>query len=179
MTIPIKISGKTEKENVDTPGLLDSRAGGKFIDQNYARKSGFKIQQLEQLLKAFNVDGMENKCRTIKTFVDLDLIIFGRRRNTRLFVTRLRKQKIILGFPWLNKHNPKINWKTGEFSWRNSENGKPRLMKINRKLIVTTSNNSDFTVLIVTVGSASGSLKAEPKECLTGKGQVLSKGLRV
>jgi len=43
---------------------------------------------------------------------------------------------------------------------------------------VTTSNNSDFTVMIVTVGSASGSLKAEPKECLTGKGQVLSKGLR-
>jgi len=34
---------------------------------------------------------------------------------------------------------------------------------------VTTSNNSDFTVVIVTVGSASGSLKAEPKECLTVK----------
>ena len=43
---------------------------------------------------------------------------------------------------------------------------------------VTTLNNSDFTVVIVTVGSASGSLKAEPKECLTGKGQVLSKDLR-
>ena len=33
------------------------------------------------------------------------------------------------------------------------------------KDVVTTSNNSDFTVVIVTVGSASGSLKAEPKEC--------------
>ena len=65
--------------------------------------------------------------------MDLDLTIFGKRRNTRLFVTRLRKQKIILGFPWLNEHNPEINWKTGEFSWRNSENEKPRLMKINRK----------------------------------------------
>jgi len=43
---------------------------------------------------------------------------------------------------------------------------------------VTTSNNSDFTVVVVTVSSASGSLKAEPKECLTGEGQVLSKGLR-
>jgi len=133
MTIPIKISGKTEKENVDTPVLLDSGAGGKFIDQNYARKSGFKIQQLEQPLKAFNVDGMENKRGTIKSFVDLDLTIFGKRRNTRLFVTGLGKQKIILGFTWLNEHNPKINWKTGEFSWRNSENEKPRLMKINRK----------------------------------------------
>jgi len=58
---------------------LDSRAGGKFIDQNYARKSGFKIQQLEKPLKAFNVDGTENKCGTIKNFVDLDLTIFGRR----------------------------------------------------------------------------------------------------
>ena len=125
MTIPIKISGKFEKENVDTPGLLDSGAGGNFIDQNYARKPGFKIQQLEQLLKAFNVDGTENKCRTIKSFVDLDLTIFGRRRNTRLFVTRLGKQKIILGFLWLKKHNPEINWKTGEFSWRNSKEGKP------------------------------------------------------
>jgi len=65
--------------------------------------------------------------------VDLDLTIFGKRRNTRLFVTGLRKQKIILGFPWLNEHNPEINWKTGEFSWRNSEKEKPRLMKINRK----------------------------------------------
>ena len=124
MTILIKISGKTEKENVDTPGLLDSGAGGKFIDQNYARKSGFKIQQLEQPLKAFNIDGMENKRGTIKSFVDLDLTIFGK-RSTRLFVTGLGKQKIILRFPWLKEHNPEINWKTGEFSWRNSENGKP------------------------------------------------------
>ena len=53
----------------------------------------------------------------------------------------------------------------------------PQLWSVDN-VAVTTSNNSDFTVVIVTVGSASGSLKAEPKECLTGKGQVLSKGLR-
>jgi len=143
MTIPIKISEKIEKENVNTPGLLDSGAGGKFIDQNYTRKSGFKIQQLEQPLKAFNVDGTENKRGTIKSFVDLDLTIFGKRGNTRLFVTGLGKQKIILGFPWLNEHNPEINWKTGEFSWRNSENEKPRLMKINRK---PTDNSTQLSL---------------------------------
>jgi len=143
MTILIKISEKFEKENVNTPRLLDSRAGGKFIDQNYARKSGFKIQQLEQPLKAFNVDGTENKRGTVKSFVDLDLTIFGRRRNIQLFITRLGKQKIILGFPWLNKHNPKINWKTGEFSWRNSENGKPQLMKIDRK---QTDNSNQLSL---------------------------------
>ena len=35
-----------------------------------------------------------------------------------LLVTGLGKERIILGFPWLNEHNPDINWKTGEFTWR-------------------------------------------------------------
>jgi hypothetical protein len=33
-------------------------------------------------------------------------------------VTGLGKQKIILGFPWLNEHNPDIDWKTGRITWK-------------------------------------------------------------
>jgi len=33
-------------------------------------------------------------------------------------MTGLGKQRIILGFPWLNKHNPEINWQTGELNWQ-------------------------------------------------------------
>ena len=33
-------------------------------------------------------------------------------------VTGLGKEKIILGFPWLTDHNPDMNWKTGQFPWR-------------------------------------------------------------
>ena len=89
-----------------------------FIDQNYARNSGFKIQKLDEPLIARNVDGTENKQGRITSFVDLTLEISGRMMITRLLVTGLGKQRIILGFPWLNEHNPDINWKTGEFSWR-------------------------------------------------------------
>ena len=35
-----------------------------------------------------------------------------------MLVTELGKQKIILGFPWLNNKNPDINWKNGEIKWR-------------------------------------------------------------
>ena len=38
--------------------------------------------------------------------------------NLQLLIMGLGKQKIILGFPWLNEHNPDINWRTGKFSWR-------------------------------------------------------------
>ena len=44
--------------------------------------------------------------------------IDGRITDTWLLITGLGSQKIILGFPWLNKHNPDIDWKTGTFKWR-------------------------------------------------------------
>ena len=37
--------------------------------------------------------------------------------DLQLLVTGLGSQRIILGFPWLNEHNPDIDWKTGEFKW--------------------------------------------------------------
>ena len=42
----------------------------------------------------------------------------GKVMDIRLMVTGLGSQKIILGFPWLNEHNPDIDWKTGTFKWR-------------------------------------------------------------
>ena len=33
-------------------------------------------------------------------------------------MTGLGKQKIIPGFPWLNKYNPTIDWKKGEIKWQ-------------------------------------------------------------
>ena len=57
------MSGKTEKETVKTFALIDSRAGGEFIDQNYARNSGLDMQQLEKPLKVFNIDRTSNSWR--------------------------------------------------------------------------------------------------------------------
>ena len=105
-------------ENVETPALIDCGAGGQFIDQNYARK--FTIRKLDKPLMAYNVDGTENKRGKITSFVDLSMTINGRTMDTRLLVTGLGKQKVILGFPWLAQENPDINWTTGEFKWRGS-----------------------------------------------------------
>ena len=60
LSIPIRIS-ETEKKTVETLGLVDSGAGGKFIDQNYVKKIGFKTHALETPIRAYNVDGTENK----------------------------------------------------------------------------------------------------------------------
>ena len=50
--------------------------------------------------------------------MELDLLIGERIKKLRLHITRLGKQKVLLGFTWLQKENPDINWKQGKIKWR-------------------------------------------------------------
>ena len=99
--------------------LIDSGAGGEFIDQNYARTLELSLQELTKPIPPLNVDGTLNKKGIIKQYLHLDRNIFGQKQKTiQLLVTRLGKEKMILGFPWHQKHNPIINWQTGTFKWQ-------------------------------------------------------------
>ena len=60
LSISIQIED-TEERSVKTLGLIDSGAGGKFIDQNYAKRMGFKTHKSEKPLQAYNMDGTKNK----------------------------------------------------------------------------------------------------------------------
>src|SRR5271170_2151043 len=139
-TISLAISFPTkrldEEKIIKEKGLLDSGAGGEFINQNYARQKNLEIKTLPRPIAAFNVDGTKNKTGTITKYVDLDLDIGSRTMNTRLLVTGLGKQRIILGFPWLQKHNPLINWETGSFEWRHTP-GETNIRKITESSEVT------------------------------------------
>ena len=55
LSIPLKI--KTETETIETQALLDSGAGGKFIDQNYAKILNQPLETLDKPIPAVNVDG--------------------------------------------------------------------------------------------------------------------------
>ena len=109
--VPIDIG--SSKQIVKT--LIDCGTGGMFIDQNFAKK--FKVKNLKKLIKAFNVDGTENKKEVIKSYMDLEFWIEHKKFREQFYVTGLGKQKII-GFPWLNKYNPIIDWKKGKIKWQ-------------------------------------------------------------
>lgn len=144
IAVPISITSDRSEKSVETSALIDSGAGGQFIDQNYARQ--FPIQKLDEPLAAYNVDGTENKRGKITSFVDLTMTINGRTKDIQLLVTGLGKQKIILGFPWLQQENPEINWATGVLSWRKEKqlwNWIRRLGRKDEKLPKTTMEDEE------------------------------------
>jgi hypothetical protein len=107
-----------KNEPIKTQPLVDSGAGGIFMDQNYAWKHGFNLTKLEYLIMARNMDGTENKQGTIWYYTDLDWQVNGKTNMEQFLITGLGNQKIILGLPWLREHNPEINWKEGTLQWR-------------------------------------------------------------
>src|SRR5277367_1378986 len=115
MNVPMTIA-IDERKSVKTDSLLDSGAGGVFIDQNYARRWHLNIQMLDTPAKAQNVDGTENKRGTIKSYVDLQFKIGDKDFTEHFFLTGLGNQMVILGFPWLKKHNQSFG---GLANWTN------------------------------------------------------------
>jgi hypothetical protein len=73
---------------------------------------------LEKPIKVYNVDGTLNKRGTIRQSVDLNIEIHGKTCTERFLVTGLGKHKIILGYPWLKRMNPIIDWEKGTLDWR-------------------------------------------------------------
>ena len=102
----------TKEKNVKTQAIIDCRAGGAFIDQNLTKN--LEQRKLDCPLTAKNVDGTINKKGTIEKYVDLKFKINSRKFKEQFYITGLGKQS----FPWLQKHNPKINWKTGKIEWK-------------------------------------------------------------
>ena len=113
----IPVALESEGKTIETLGLIDSGAGGKFIDQNFTKEEGLETKDLENPLVVYNVDGTLNKKGTIRKYVELPMIINGKKTLERLMVTGLGKLKIILGFPWLNEQNPVIDWKISTVSF--------------------------------------------------------------
>jgi hypothetical protein len=96
--------------------LINSSTSGMFIDQNFARN--FRINYLGEPVKAYNMDETENKQGMISSYMNLEFKLGDQIYNEQFYVTGLGKQKVILGFPWLHKHNSIIDWKKGEITWK-------------------------------------------------------------
>jgi len=111
---------KVELETTDTGevksvnSFMDSRATGEFINRHYAKSNQLHTWKLSKPIPVYNVDGTLNKAGSITEVVDLILRYWNHLEQTLFAVTGLGKQKLILGHSWLRKHNPEIDWVTGE-----------------------------------------------------------------
>lgn len=108
LRIPIQL--KVRNRTVETEALIDSGAEGIFIDHRLAKENWIRTTPLGYQITARNVDGTANQNGTIARYADVDLAVGTLVQPERFLVTNLGTNKVILGLPWLERHNPKIDW---------------------------------------------------------------------
>ena len=95
------------------PALLDSGANATFIDVSVAERLGLPLTPLNTPIRVFNVDGSRNSAGDVTHTTTILMEYLGHREELTAEVTNLGKNSLILGYMWLQKHNPTIDWQTG------------------------------------------------------------------
>ena len=102
---------------MDVNALLDSGATGMFMDKKFAKGNNISMRLLNRPIRVYNVDGTLNHGGSITHEATLMMSHKGHKEKATFEVCDLGKCPLIIGFTWLHKHNPDINWRTGNIEF--------------------------------------------------------------
>ena len=110
----IEVEKVNTHEGIIVKALLDSGATEMFMDKKITAKHRFRLQKLEKPVMVRNVDETNNSGGAIIHQVEVNVYYKNHVKRMRMDVCDLGKTDVILDMPWLQAHNPEINWETGE-----------------------------------------------------------------
>ena len=100
-------------ESLSVGALLDSGADECLIDVSLARQAGIPLEPLDVALSAQALDGQSLGKITHRT-VPLSLTLSGNHVETIQFIVLYAPTApLVLGRPWLDKHDPHVSWSSG------------------------------------------------------------------
>ena len=96
------------------PLLVDSGADEIFMDWRLAKQLGVRLFPLTKPLEASSLDG-RLLCKVTHHTQPIQLMMAkGHREFLSFLLYSCPSHPLLLGLPWLSKHNPHIDWSSGE-----------------------------------------------------------------
>ena len=100
------------EHSVPVQVLVDSGADDNFIDRNFVKTNNIPIYELSSPKRVHAVDGKLIELVTHKT-EPLNLVLSSNHHeHLELYVISSPLNSVILGIPWLKRHNPHVDWST-------------------------------------------------------------------
>ena len=112
MKVPVTI--KTSYKKAEVPSLVDSEATDNFIHPKTVRQLRLNTIPLKQPKRLFNIDNTQNRSGEVTHYVELEVETHQRHQPMSFLVSDIRKEDIILGYPWLIAFKPRFQWGKGK-----------------------------------------------------------------
>lgn len=98
---------------ISTYALLDSGAAGDFISYEFVKLHNFTLSPCTPPLAVEAVDGRplgKGRITQITEEINLNIGVLHN-ESIRFYVIQSPHNPLILGLPWLRRHDPQISWK--------------------------------------------------------------------
>uniref|UniRef100_A0A183CNF3 RNA-directed DNA polymerase n=1 Tax=Globodera pallida TaxID=36090 RepID=A0A183CNF3_GLOPA len=93
--------------------MIDSGASGNFINSGYVEKHKIPTKKKKSARRVQVIDGRPIANGLIERECTFQVIMNDHVEEITCDVAPLGRHTVVLGIPWLKKHNPKINWSQG------------------------------------------------------------------
>jgi hypothetical protein len=114
LCIPMTLISKTRLKIIKTTAVINSRAAGTFISEDFIKLHKIQTHCLSKPFKVTTADRSLSKSGPITHYCILMVKIDNCTMIGKFNVTRLGQQdQILLGIPWLHAMDPLIHWRTG------------------------------------------------------------------
>lgn len=109
IVISVKLNDFTSV--IPTHALVDCGATGyAFVDEEFARNHNLPMFKLNNPRLLEVIDGRPIESGTITHYVKTQMSINGHKEQVAMFITKLGHYPIVLGIPWLRRHDVSISF---------------------------------------------------------------------
>jgi hypothetical protein len=101
------------RQTIQVRALVDSGADGCFVSHRFIERYSLSTSQLDTPIPVRNADGSPSHGGPIDASCDVILFAPPSFRDRLQLEVATIVYDVILGHPWLQRHNPKVNWREG------------------------------------------------------------------
>jgi hypothetical protein len=111
--LEVSIQGRDGRKHRTTT-MVDCGATENFVDKDYAEQIQIPMDKKKVPRRVLVVDGREVASGPVTHDTMVELIVNDHREKIKLHCITIGNSPIIVGLPWLCKHNPTIDWRKGK-----------------------------------------------------------------
>ena len=111
MRVPITL--QTTQKEVTGEAFLDCGATECFVSQRFIDEHWLGVQYMKTPRKIENADGSPNAGGNLQYYTDFTVTTGRQSHPLRFYITDIRPDNLVLGYPWFNITNISPDWKNG------------------------------------------------------------------
>jgi len=108
---------KTKERKIKILALIDSGCTHTTIAADIVQREKLPTEKMKTTIEIYNSDRTQNKYSKIKEVVPITLEAGGYMEQINVVVLGITETDVFLGYDWLEKHNPEIDWKKGTINF--------------------------------------------------------------